>query len=97
MFYFVLIRYEVKIDELTKKLHRLEEKRMLEKSVLDTSGSELHATIQELTHKLRKSEESNSNLQIYIDHLKKSYHNVFGDDPCHSSPSSLSHSVNDEK
>ena len=86
-------RYEVKIEDLTKKLQRLEEKRMLEKSALDTSGTELHATIHDLTDRLRKSEESNNNLQIYIDHLKKSYHKVFGQDQCHSSPSSLSQSV----
>ena len=49
-----------------------------EQSALDTSNSDLEATIHELTQKLRKSEESNKNLTIYIDNLKKSYHKVFG-------------------
>ena len=89
-------RYEVKIEELTKKLQRVEERHLLDRSNLDTSGAELQATIHSLTDKLRKSEESNKNLQIYIDHLKKSYHKVFGENASQSSPSSLSVSMNQE-
>lgn len=71
-------RYEVKIEALGQKLSALEQKRFLEQSALDTSNTDLEATIHELTQKLRKSEESNKNLTIYIDNLKKSYHKVFG-------------------
>ena len=81
-------RYEVKIENLSQKLLRLEEKRFLDKSALDSSSTELEATIHDLTQRLKKSEESNKNLQIYIDNLKKSYHQVFDDDRS----SSLSHS-----
>ena len=82
-------RYEVKIENLSQKLLRLEEKRFLDKSALDSSSTELEATIHDLTQRLKKSEESNKNLQIYIDNLKKSYHQVFNDD---DRSSSLSHS-----
>ena len=88
-------RYEVKIEEMTKKLQRLEEKHMFDRSTLDHSGTELQATVHNLTEKLRKSEESNKNLEIYIDHLKKSYHNVFGE-KTQSSPS-LVHSQSADK
>ena len=88
-------RYEVKIEEMTKKLQRLEEKHMFDRSTLDHSGTELQATVHNLTEKLRKSEESNKNLEIYIDHLKKSYHNVFGE-KTQCSPS-LAHSQSVDK
>ena len=71
-------RYEVKIENLSQKLSNLEQKRLLDKSALDHSSTELEATIHDLTQRLKKSEESNRNLQIYIDNLKKSYHKVFG-------------------
>ena len=86
-------RYEVKIEALGQKLSTLEQKRFLEQSALDTSNTDLEATIHELTQKLRKSEESNKNLTIYIDNLKKSYHKVFGnkqDDQSSSVSKSLS-------
>ena len=87
-------RYEVKIEEMTKKLQRIEEKHMFDRSTLDDSATELQATVRDLTEKLKKSEDSNKNLQIYIDNLKKSYHNVFTE-KSQSSPSlSHSHSVN---
>ena len=38
----------------------------------------LEATINDLSDRLKKSEESNSNLQTYIEQLKKSYQSVFG-------------------
>lgn len=83
--------YDLKIDNLTKRLQNFEEKRMLETSVLDLSSNELEATINELTQKLKKSKDANTNLQTYIDHLKISYQTVFGNDASHSSaPSSLS-------
>ena len=80
---------------MTKKLQRLEEKHKFDRSTLDHSATELQATVHELTEKLRKSEESNKNLQIYIDNLKKSYHNVFGE-KTQSTPS-LSHSKSVDK
>ena len=94
-FFFFFFRYEVKIEEMTKKLQRLEEKHIFDRSTLDHSATELQATVHELTEKLRKSEESNKNLQIYIDHLKKSYHNVFGE-KTQTTPS-LSHSKSVDK
>lgn len=77
--------YEQKIHELNMKLKNLEEKRSLESSALDSSGAMLEATIYDLTDRLKKSEESNNNLQTYIDHLKKSYQAVFGNTSTHSS------------
>lgn len=70
--------YEAKIDELRAKLSSAEEKRLLETRVLDSSTSELEATICQLKMKLTKSEDTNKNLQTYVDHLKKSYQTVFG-------------------
>ncbi len=84
-------KYEAKIESLTKKLRTLEETRMMETSALDSSTTELGATIDDLSLRLRKSEEANQNLQVYIDHLKKSYQTVFGaEHASQSSPSSLS-------
>ena len=66
---------------------------MLEKSALDSSGADLEATIHELTDRLKRTEEANKNLQVYIDNLKKSYQTVFGNVSSRSSaPSSLTHS-----
>ena len=50
------------------------------------------STVNELKRRLTESEAVNENLKTYIDHLKKSYHSVFGpgNNNSNSSPSSLS-------
>ncbi len=84
-------QYEAKLTSMTKRVRELEERRLLETSALDSSTMELGATIDDLTTRLKKSEEANTNLQTYIDHLKKSYQTVFGaEHASQSSPSSLS-------
>jgi hypothetical protein len=59
------------------------------KSVIE--AADLEVTVNDLKRRLTESEAVNENLKTYIDHLKKSYHSVFGgNNNSNSSPSSLS-------
>lgn len=52
---------------------------------------DLEDTVNNLKKRLTESESMNENLKNYIEHLKKSYHSVFGPgNTSNSSPSSLS-------
>ena len=68
------------IADLTNRIQAMEEAKENEISCSKITADELQGTLRDLRRKLEESEAAKDNLQSYINHLKSSYKEVFGNE-----------------